>query len=222
MPMKLTSRLIVPALAGFAITALAVAAPQKRVSQDAPKDFPSCLRRAQTAWEQSNWNEAVVALQDGIALATEKRTAVIKEALPKAPAGWKAEPERDQGQQNPFANRMAAAMAASVGSTIERTYRPEEGRGSVRVTVTADSPLVQMLNMWMANPAMLEPGSELIEYEAHKAVLKTQSGGKRLDLQILIHGKHVCQVVVDGGSEELLFAMFDQKAVDRLAGALGE
>jgi hypothetical protein len=67
---------------------------------------------------------------------------------------------------------------------------------------------------------MLGEGAELIEYEAHRAVLRTEGTG--FHLQILINDAHVCEVRAQGVGEDTLFAMFDQAVVDRLAKALGK
>jgi len=85
--------------------------------------------------------------------------------------------------------------------------------------MTTDSPMVQMFNMWIQNPAMLGEGAELIKYGPHAAVLRTQGSG-RLQLQILLLGKHLCDVTSEGLDEDGLFALFDQAAVDRLASVL--
>jgi hypothetical protein len=72
--------------------------------------------------------------------------------------------------------------------------------------------------MMFGNPAMLDPNSELIEYDGHKAILKKD--GDQLNLQILVSGKHVLDASLDGGDEKMLFAVFDQAAVDKIASAL--
>jgi hypothetical protein len=92
-----------------------------------------------------------------------------------------------------------------------------KGNASIGVTITADSPLVQMFSMWINNPSLLEPGSELIKYGANNAVLKKQ--GDALQLLILI-GSDICDVNVRGRNDEFLLKVFDQAAVDRLAAAL--
>ena len=66
---------------------------------------------------------------------------------------------------------------------------------------------------------MLDENSELIEYGEHRAILKT-GNGRRLNLQVLIHGKHVMDISCSE-NEEFLFAMFDQAAIDQVAKVLG-
>lgn len=205
------------ALAALALL-LVSAGVQKRVKAPEAADFPATLSAAGAAWDAGELGTCVKELRTALGLATDARAAHLRAALPAAPEGWRAkpDPEGQASAQNPF----AAAVAAGVGSVVEREYQKEGGRGRVSVALTADSPLVQMLNVWIANPALLEAGAELVEYEAHKAVLK-KSGGQ-LTLTILIAGAHVCEVRAEGLPEDGLFAMFDQAVVDRLAKVLGK
>jgi hypothetical protein len=183
-------------------------------------DFPTTLTSAKTHWDNGRYGACLSDLHAAVLLASQKRAEAVVAALPAAPAGWNAVPDksRDQMQNNAFAQAMGAGLAAA-GNVVQHEYKQQGGSGRVQVTITADSPLVAMFNAWIANPAMLEKGAELIRYEAHSAVLKKPSGS--LQLQILIHDKHLCDVDARGMTEDQLFALFDQKAVDALAGVLG-
>ena len=209
-------RLLVPAVASLALLA-AVPFAQKRVQPDEPEDFPAVLAAAGEAWKEQRYGGCLAELKKALSLATRKRTQAIAVALPAAPEGWKrtVDDPNEDASQNPF----AAGLMASVGSMVTVRYRQESGGGSFEAQVTADSPMVQMLNLWIANPAMLEKGSELIDYEGHKAVLKSRDDTPQ-QLMILLLGQHVCEVNVRNASEEQLFALFDQAAVNKLAQAL--
>lgn len=211
-------KIALPTLALLLIGSVLIAAPQKRAAQKEALDFPSLLSGASASWQAGKYGTCLSQLQEATKLVNIKRTEVILAALPAAPEGWQAEPDRavEDLKQNPF----AASMMSAIGNVIQRTYKQDSGRGRVQVTVTADSPLVSMFQMWLTNPAMLEKGAELIEYNEHKAVLKPQSGG--FNLQILIAGKHICEVQASTLSDEELFRMFSQEIVDRLAGALSD
>jgi hypothetical protein len=67
---------------------------------------------------------------------------------------------------------------------------------------------------------MLEPGSELIKYGAHKGVLKG-SGEGSFELQIMLESTMVA-VNSSGLSDDELLAFMDQKAVDALVAALAK
>jgi len=156
-------------------------------------------------------------LNKALALTMAKRSKLISAALPAAPSGWTLEVEdvSEDARNNP----LAAGLLATMGSQVTAHYRDENGEASVDVSVHADSPMVQMFSMLVSNPAMLDEDSEMIDYEQHKAVLTTTDGSPS-QLQVLLHEKHFLDVQVYGLSEERLFALLDQAAIDRLADAL--
>ena len=112
---------------------------------------------------------------------------------------------------------MMGGLAGAFGNVIEQNY---QGTHRVNVTVTADSPMVQMFSMALSNPALMDKDSELIEYGTHKALLKTK--GDRRELQILLFERHLVNVNAREIDEDALFALFDQRAIDSLAKALGQ
>lgn len=211
------TKILLPALLLAASVALPSIA-QKRASDEKPVSFQERMQRASGAWDKGSYGTCMTELQGALSLCAEKRSQEIRKALPAAPEGWEALPDpKDDQRNNPF----AAAMTASVGNIVTRSYEKSDGSDRVEVTVTADSPLVSMFNMWVTNPAMLGNQGELVEYENDdKAVLKNQGG--RLELQILISKAHMCEVKASGLSEDQLFAMFDQSAVSKLRTALGQ
>ncbi len=187
---------------------------QERVKPKAADDFPKCLETAQKAWHEERYGECLRQLQNATGLAATKRVEAIKASLPAAPAGYKIAPEKNTANQ---ANPFVGAVTAGLGSVVTQRYNPiERGGGqAINVTVTADSPLLQMFRMWVANPAMLPAGSELIKYGAHNAVLKKEQGGQKRNLQILI-GNSLVDVNWPNADEDALLAMWNQAAVDKL------
>ena len=209
--MRLALCLIAAAALGFGF-----AGPlQKRATKEAPK-FEELHATLAKHWEAGAYGGCTTTLKRMQVLVAKARRGAILRALP-TPAGWtiKEDKSAERAEANPF----AAAMMASVGTIIQREYNADEGKGRLKVTVTADSPMVSMLNMWITNPAMLEKGAELIEYNEHRAVLKP-TGGDGRNLLILIDGKHTCEVDARSTTEDQLFAVFDQNAVDALSAAL--
>ncbi len=209
------SRRSLPVLAVLATLVLCSATFQKRVKTAGPADFPGILKEISATWNAGEYGACLAHLKKANGLVLEKRSEAIRAALPAAPAGWKLEPAK----KNAGGDAMAAAFAGAIGNVTQVRYSQEGGRGTVNISLMSDSPMVQMFNMWAANPAMLGEGAELIEYEAHRAVLKKESSG--LNLSILIHKKHMCEIKVRGMEEDALFAMFDQSVVDKLAMVLG-
>ncbi len=204
----------------FASLSLALATsallPQTRAKDKAPVNFAGSIERAQAAWEAGQWGTCATHLDAALGVVRAKRSEAILAALPAAPEGWSVVAKKLYNDDKPF----AAMMSGLVGSSVEHEYKQDEGNGSVKVTLTFDSPAVQMMNMMLGNPAMLGDNKELIEYDQDRAVLETKNGGRQLSLQILISSKHICQVDTRGIDDETLFKIFDQPAVDKLSAAM--
>ncbi len=208
------SSLAIAGVLALSLSALPVV--QERASQRKKADFPTTLKAVGESWNAGRYANCLAGLRELTQMATIQRAQTIRAALPE-PAGWKI--EEDKGAQDALrANPILASMTASVGNIIERSYHQDGGKGRMEVTGTIDSPLVSMMSMMFANPAMLD--GELITYNQHKAVLKKEGGG--LVLQILIDDKHVIEVRAFGIDDDALFAIFDQAAIDRIATALQE
>jgi len=204
------------AVLAASLAATPVAA-QTRVQPKTPADMKEILTAAQSQWDAGDYDAFAKSIKQAERLATAKRNDGLLSALPDPPEGWVKVEQKPSEQiaNNPFAQ----AMGGMMGKMVDQKYREEGGNGRMDVTLATDSPVVKMMAMAFSNPAMLEDGSELIEYGTHKAVLKSQSGKPR-ELQIVIDGKHLCTVKVQAMTEEQLFAVFDQKAVDRLSAAM--
>jgi len=211
--MKKLALILVPLLAASILATPA----QKRVKQNTPADFPTLIESAKQTWEAGDYGQCAGRLREALALCMVKRSEAILAVLPAAPEGYVAEADRsmEQAANNP----MMGALAASVGNVVIQNYRGPE---AIKVTITADSPLVGMVSMWITNPAMLDENSELIEYGQHTAVLEKTNRDRARKLTILINGAHICEVTYQGAREDFLFELFDQAAVDALAGVLGQ
>lgn len=208
-------RPLLPLLAVATSAALALGLVQERVKKNEPKDFGALHAALGKAWTDQEYGTCLDLARELSGLITQKRTEVILAALPAAPEGFEVEKQRENDQAgNPFAGAMVG-----FGSIIEQKYKETGGSGRIDVTVTADSPLIQMFKMWAANPEMLGADAELVKYGEHSAVLRKE--GSRWSLQILI-GDDLCEAKANGKDDEFLLKMFDQAAVDKLAGALSK
>jgi len=207
---------IVPITLALAALVAAPTFAQKRVGPKKEPTFPEAVEQARKAFDSGDFGAAVSALQAAMQAVQKKQRVAILEALPK-PAGWTFEDEAEQDQaSNPFAAGMAV-----LGLNIQRKYRVEDGSKRMDVDITANSPMVQMMSMLFANPAMIQAdGGELVEYGAHKAILKKQD--EDLELTIVMHNKHIVKVDASGMSVDDLFAIFNQALVDRLEKPLGK
>lgn len=141
---KRSFRVAVLALAALA----AVGVAQERTK---PKELPSFEKihaAIKTHYEAGAYGKAMVAARELSAILNEKRSMAILAAMPAAPEGYEQVPQK-KAEANPF----AGAMAASVGSVVTQQHRGTNG--TIRVTITADSPMLAMAGMMFENPALL-------------------------------------------------------------------
>lgn len=186
---------------------------QERTKPKAPATVPEILTRAGTSFGEGRFSACLADIREASALVMAERVKAIRAALPAAPSGMeKAAP--DDSDMGGF----AAAFASTVGTIVNQDYTSDSK--SIGVVVTIDSPMAQMFGMMLANPALLEPGSELIKYGPHKGVLK-DSGSGSYELQLMLENTMV-QVSSNGLSDDELLAFMDQEAVDALVAALAK
>ncbi len=200
----------------FAAAAAMPAVAQKRSSAPKELTFTDALVAAQKAFEAGEFGGAISALQAAIRDVQKKQRLAVLAALPK-PAAFTV---KDDDPKDETANPFAAGLAA-LGSTITRHYEGKDGKG-MDVEVMANSPLVSMMSMMLSNPAIAKAdGGELVEYGAHKALLK-KNGDDGQELTIVMYDKHLVKVTTRSMNADELFAVFDQAAVDRLEKPLGK
>ena len=211
--MKRLTPWILPLLAAAAVALPA----QKRASEQEKPTFERSWNAAREHWNAGRYGACSKHVSEVLGIVALKRAEALRAAFPAAPEGWTI--EEDRSNEQALGNPLLGAMTAGVGNIITRAYNQTETRARMDATLTADSPMVQMMSMMFGNAAMLPKGTELIEYEAHKGLLKKQ-GDDRWELTIMIAEKHIVQVNARGLSDDALFAVWDQATVDRLAKAL--
>jgi hypothetical protein len=204
----------VPVLLFALVAAPAVA--QKRAAATKEPTMPEAVEQAKKAFDAQEYGAAVSALQAAIRAVQKLQRTAILEALPK-PEGFTF---RDEDATADDANPFAAGMAA-IGLTVTRHYAKGDDV-TIDVEVMANSPMVQMMSMMLANPALVKAdGGEVVEYGAHKAVLKKQ-GDDGQELTILMHDKHLIKVTARTMTADDLLKVFDQATVDRMEKPLGK
>ncbi|MFT5052578.1 MAG: hypothetical protein ACI8QZ_004014 [Chlamydiales bacterium] len=190
------------------------AAAQQRVKPSGPADFETLHAAVAAHFNVGHFGKAYASAQELTTVIGARRAVTIRAALPVAPPEYLKEPfkeARNAGMQN----QALFAMAAGVGNIIEQVY---SGSGAqIQVTVTADSPFVQMFNMMLTNPAMVGEHQELIKYEGVMAMLETQSRRKTLKFVI---GSSLVEAQFSGQDDDFILAMWNQKAVDVLHAAI--
>ena len=117
---------------------------------------------------------------------------------------------------NSAQNAMMAGMSFGLGNIIQQEFKG--GPGSVKATVTADSPMIQMFAMMATNPALLKDGQELIKYSQGMALVESKNN--RVTFQMVL-GKSMVETTYNKHDVDYVLRMWSQDAVNTLANALG-
>ena len=197
------------ALTSPAVSSMEPAATQERVKKKEAKDFPALLASAKTAWDAGHYGKASAELKEATSLVSAKHREVIIAAFPAPSEGWKFTPAKQ--------DEAAGMMMGFAGMAIEARYDgPAQER--VNMTLSVDSPMVQMMSMAFANPALLGDGAEVIKYGKYQGLLK-KNGTDRFELSILIGGD-LLQANARKMTDDALLGLCSQTMVDKLAAAL--
>lgn len=197
----------------FLVTAaVAVPVAQERMNRKEPAGFDQIHGEIAKAYQAGEFGRALSKTRELLSVITPHFTEAILTALPPAPESFTIQP---QPEQDPQANAMLAAMSAGIGTVVEQRY--DGPQKQVQVTLTADSPLVQMFGMWVNNPAMLGPDAERIKYEGYDAILRKEGNGWSLQMVI---GSSFLEAKAQGVDDEFLLKMFPQARIDALAKVL--
>jgi hypothetical protein len=200
------TRLLVPVLL-LCGRAAGLLAAQERLKPKGPADFETVHAAVLEHWKAERWGKSFASARELLSLISVRRARAIRAALPAAPAGYTLVPPDEEAEAQ--ANPLLSTFAAGVGSIIEQTY---SGAGKeIRVSVTADSPMLQMFNMMLQNPALLQPNQELIKYSECTAMLETQG-----DQVTLLIADSFVQANFWSQTSDFALKMFDQKAVTAL------
>ena len=191
-----------------ALLSLGTVLAQERVKPKGPMDFDAAHASVAEHWKAERWGKSYAAARDLLGIISVRRAKAIRAAMPAAPKGYTLVPVTEEANQS---NPMLAAMAFGVGSMIEQTYQGQDG--DIQVSVTADSPMLQMFSMIVQNPAMIQPNQELIKYSECSALLETQ--GDEVTLRFML-GESLIEGRFRGENADFALAMFDQKAVTAL------
>ncbi len=122
------------------------------------------------AYEAGDARVAVQALNFAVAQIEEQLKAVQLQLLPAPLPGWTAE-DAVSGSGG------IAAMIA--GTNLSRGYRREADGATLSISVTADSPLLAMMNMMMSTPMLMQadPGSSPYTFGGFRGTLKKGEDG---------------------------------------------
>jgi len=129
------------------------------------------------AYNEKDYKGAIDELKYALAQIEELKSSENSKLLPKALEGWKFKETQGDG--------VGAAMAmfgGGGGSSMSGQYLKEEER--IDIEITANSPMMAMMNMAISNPAMIssDPSMKLYRYKRIKGVKKTEEGSVEITL----------------------------------------
>lgn len=173
------------------------------------------IEAAKQAYQASQLRQSVQELQFVITQIQEKLDQEYAKLMPAPLEGWKAE--------TPQAQTAAMAMMGGGTQVSRRYYRDDRGE-SIELRILADSPMLQVMSMMLANPMMMrsEPGTKPYRQGRHRGMIKNQPGSNQWELNLLVSGRILVQVEGRGmqasqSLEDYLQAL-DLDAVERAFG----
>jgi len=150
-------------------------------------DITDQITQALGLYKQDKYSEAVSELRFAIGQIHGLQAEKIKLSLPKPLSGWKgAESESSQSSMTIMGGGLA----------VSKEYT--KGEQSVNIEIVTESPLLQTVMMFIANPMFVEKGKKLIKVGSHKAVIEYNNTDMNGNLQIVVGNKTL--VTVNGSS----------------------
>lgn len=140
-------------------------------------DIGDMIKRGLKLYEEGKLSQSMEELNFALAQMRQKKAESLTAIFPEAPSGWKAEKAVTES---------AGAGLMGGGISASRKYKEDGGKGSAKVEVMTDSPLIQSMAMMLSNPMFLQGGKngKLVRIKGQKGILK--DSGKRAELQMLI------------------------------------
>lgn len=136
------------------------------ISVMAQSQAEAYIKEAQDYLAQKNYSAAQLSLQDAIREINTMMGGQVVEALPREINGLVAE----EGQAN------TAGMGFMGGGTqITKSYQhPGKPENQAELQIIANSPLMSMMTMYLANPSMMGPEYKSIRIGTRRAILKSE------------------------------------------------
>lgn len=141
---------------------------------------------ARKSYEAGDLRTAMDTLNFAVAKIQEQVSAKMLLLLPEPLEGWKADP--GQSESGGIASMIA-------GTNLSRRYFKDDG-SEVTLHVTADSPLLPMLTMFLSSPFMMQadPSSKPFSVKGQRGMLKKDDDGSAeitlmVGSRILVQGK---------------------------------
>ena len=149
------------------------------------------ISEALKAYDEKDYKGAIEELKFVMAQLEELKSTENSKLLPDPLDGWKFKATKSDGAG------AAMAMFGGGGSSMSGKYIKDKER--IDIEITANSPIMGMMNMAISNPAMIsnDPTMKLYRYKRIKGVKKTEKDSVEItllltnQLMIKITGKNL-------------------------------
>lgn len=177
-------------------------------------DITDQLDSARTEYDAGELRKAVQSLQFAVASIQEKINLDLLRLLPEPLEGWQADEPQAQ----------SAGMAAMIaGTTLTRRYSRGDG-AEVEISIMADSPLMPMMTMMLANPMMMQtnPGARIYNHKGQRGMIQHEKDSDRWEISLLVDNKILIKVdgsgLTDQEGVETYLKAIDMDAVQKAFG----
>jgi len=142
------------------------------------------LKAVEQAYGQKDYRGALDELEFAKAQILKLKNSEDQQLLPEALEGWSKSVKKQKSGVNPLAMLGGGGAGAT---TLSADYT--KGNERVNVQIMANSPMLNMMNMIIGNPAMManEEGTEPFRYKRNKGMKKVN--GNSVEITLLIAGQ---------------------------------
>jgi hypothetical protein len=152
------------------------------------------LDAARKAYDSGDLRGTVDILNFAVAKIKEQVTAQLLRLLPEPLPGWQADPAQSE----------SAGIAAMItGTNLSRRYYRPDG-AEVTLSVTADSPLLPMLTMFLSSPFMMQadPDTKPYSLKGQRGMLKHSPEGNEYEASLMVGNRILIQGRGRGPTDE--------------------
>ncbi len=147
-------------------------------------DVESAIQEGLAAYKKGEFTEAAQSLSYASQLIQQKKGEQLQALLPKPFAGWESDGPQSQS---------AAAAMFGGGVTAEAEYY--KGDASVKISIVADSPMLQSVMMMFSNPMFATAdGGKLQKIAGQRAIVRMKPDHG--EIQIVVDNRIL--VTIDG------------------------
>jgi hypothetical protein len=164
------------------------------------------IKEATEYYQQGNYTEASGSLNMAVQLINDKASKKLAVFLPKAPSGWEmAEPEFQSA---------AMSLFGGGGNVASATYTSADAE--LKVSIAANSPVLQTMMMFLNNPAFLASSGKKVERIGGQRALVEWDGDSG-NINVIVAGSALVTVEGYGATFEQAKALAEAVSYRELA-----